>query len=158
MVVGQILNPLFSVINPTGNIHWKTNKKHVFVSCGSQGSRKIFQALLSQRKHFPDTEWIISLGTLNAHFRAEFEQWKDTQIFDWIPQQDIPHILDETDIAITRASATTLAELATRPLHMIIIPLALSARNHQMINAQIYEQKGHVIMQEKDLGNQLFPL
>ena len=59
--------------------------------------------------------------------RNDFKEWKDTQIFDWIPQEDIPYILNGSDIAITRASATTLAELSTRNIHLIIIPLAISA-------------------------------
>ncbi len=171
-VVGQILHPQFSLKNPTGNIEWKTDKKHVFVSCGSQGSRKVFQTLIEQRKQglsplslgeaprravgvrvlWSDTEWIISLGTLNTNMRAEFEKWEHTQIFDWIAQEDIPHILDETDIAITRASATTLAELATRPIHLIIIPLAISAGNHQLTNARVYEKMGHTVILESDLA------
>jgi UDP-N-acetylglucosamine--N-acetylmuramyl-(pentapeptide) pyrophosphoryl-undecaprenol N-acetylglucosamine transferase len=35
-VIGQILHPQFFEKNPTGNINWKTSKKHIFVSCGSQ--------------------------------------------------------------------------------------------------------------------------
>ena len=72
-------------------------------------------------------------------------------MFDWIPQSDIPHILDGTDIAITRASATTLAELSTRPIHLMIIPLALSAGGHQVRNAQVYEKNGHTVVLEEDL-------
>lgn len=151
-VIGQILHPQFFAKNPTGSIEWKTNKKHIFVSCGSQGSRKIFETLLNQKKNFPDTEWIISLGTLNGNLRSEFEQWEDTQVFDWISQADIPHILDGSEIAITRASATTLAELSTRPLHLIIIPLAISAGNHQISNARVYEKEDHTVILEEDLG------
>lgn len=150
-VVGQILHPQFFEKNPVGNIEWKTNKKRIFVSCGSQGSRKVFQTLLDQKKNFPDTEWILSLGTLNRNLRGEFEKWKDTQVFDWISQEDIPHILDGTDIAITRASATTLAELSTRPIHLIIIPLAISAGDHQIHNARVYEKDGYTVLLEEDL-------
>ncbi|MDD5376873.1 MAG: glycosyltransferase [Candidatus Gracilibacteria bacterium] len=150
-VVGQILHPEFFTKNPTGDIEWKTKKKHIFVTCGSQGSRKIFQTLLDQKQDFPDTEWIISLGTLNRNMRAAFENWKDTQIFDWIPQSDIPHILDGAEMAITRASATTLAELSTRPIHLMIIPLAISAGDHQLHNAQAYQRDGHTVILESDL-------
>ena len=150
-IVGQILHPLFFKKTPKGNIEWKTNKKRIFVSCGSQGSRKIFQTLLDQKERFPETEWIISLGTLNAHFREAFEKWEDTQVFDWISQEDIPHILDGAEIAITRASATTLAELATRSIHLIIIPLAISAGNHQVCNAESYKKDGHTVILEKEL-------
>lgn len=149
--MGQILHPRFFVKDPNGKIGWKTDKKHVFVSCGSQGSRKIFQALLDQKENFSGTEWIISLGTLNRNMRTAFEEWEDIQIFDWIPQEDIPHILEETDIAITRASATTLAELSTRPIHLVIIPLAISAGNHQSYNAQAYVQAGHTVISEECL-------
>lgn len=149
--MGQILHPRFFEKDPTGTINWKTDKKHIFVSCGSQGSRKIFQTLLDQKKDFPDTEWVVSLGTLNGNMRSEFEKWEDTQVFDWIAQEDIPHILDGADIAITRASATTLAELATRPICLIIVPLAISAGNHQVFNAQAYEKYGHSIVLEQDL-------
>lgn len=80
-----------------------------------------------------------------------FETWENTQVFDWIPQADLPHILDGTNIAITRASATTLAELTTRPIHLIIIPLAISAGNHQYLNAQVYEKIGHTLIIESRL-------
>ncbi|MDD5197821.1 MAG: glycosyltransferase [Candidatus Gracilibacteria bacterium] len=151
IIIGQVLHPDFFAKNPTGNIEWKTDKKHIFVSCGSQGSRKIFQTLSDQKDSFPGTEWIISLGTLNGNMRSEFEQWEDTQVFDWISQADIPHILDGADIAITRASATTLAELSTRPIHLVIIPLAISAGNHQVWNARVHEKNGHTVILEKDL-------
>lgn len=83
--------------------------------------------------------------------RPAFEQWENTQVFDWISQEDIPHILDGAEIAITRASATTLAELATRPIHLIVIPLAISAGNHQFYNARVYEKDGHSVILEQDL-------
>jgi UDP-N-acetylglucosamine--N-acetylmuramyl-(pentapeptide) pyrophosphoryl-undecaprenol N-acetylglucosamine transferase len=123
------------------------------VSCGSQGSRKIFQTLLNQKKSLPDAEWIITLGTLNTNLRSAFESWENTQVFDWISQEDIPHILEGTQRAITRASATTLAELSTRRIHLIIIPLAISAGNHQVCNAQAYRQMGHTVIIEEDLDN-----
>lgn len=133
-VVGQILSPDFFVKNTTGSIEWKTNKKHVFVTCGSQGSRVVYQTLLDHKESFPDAEWIISLGTLNRGMRDKFSSWLDVQLFDWIDTKDIPHILDGADVAITRASATTLAEITTRPIRMIIVPLAISAGDHQVLN------------------------
>jgi UDP-N-acetylglucosamine--N-acetylmuramyl-(pentapeptide) pyrophosphoryl-undecaprenol N-acetylglucosamine transferase len=143
-----MLHPDFYLEYPSGSIEWKTNKKHIYVSCGSQGSRIIYQTLLNQKKDFPDAEWIISLGTLNRNLREQFNIWEDTQLFDWIDAKDIPHILDGTDVAITRASATTLAELTTRSIRLIIIPLAISAGNHQFYNGKIYEKLGHKLIDE----------
>lgn len=65
----------------------------------------------------------------------------DTQAIPWIRQEDIAHLLSDTDIAITRGSATTLAEIDLFGIKKIIIPLPYSAENHQYWNAKEYEKK-----------------
>jgi UDP-N-acetylglucosamine:LPS N-acetylglucosamine transferase len=97
-------------------------------------------------------EIILVLGKLNEDMRERFEskisQSQDSSILDsltlldWISQPDLAHIIPETDIAITRGSATTLAELTYRQssIHLIIIPLPYAAENHQYWNAKEYEK------------------
>ncbi len=60
---------------------------------------------------------------------------------EWISQEDIAHLLSDTDIAITRGSATALAEIDAFGVKKIIIPLPHSADNHQYYNALEYEKK-----------------
>jgi UDP-N-acetylglucosamine:LPS N-acetylglucosamine transferase len=75
------------------------------------------------------------------------------QILDWISQGDLAHIIPDTDISVTRGSATTLAELtafAKKP-HLIIVPLPFSAGNHQYYNALEYEKIGHTVVEQKDI-------
>ena len=88
--------------------------------------------------------------------RSEFEIIPNCQAVEWISQSDIAHLIRDTDLAITRGSATTLAELTvfgTRP-KLIIIPLPYSANNHQYYNALEYEKIGHTVLEQKNL-NQL---
>lgn len=70
------------------------------------------------------------------------DAWKNfphIQVLDWLDKTDQYSVFSGTDIAITRGSATTLAELDAFQIKKIIIPLPHAARNHQYYNAQEYE-------------------
>jgi type II secretory pathway component PulM len=71
----------------------------------------IFEEILKNYSGNNQYEWIISLGKLNSGMQAEFEKIPDCQALEWLSQIDIAHLIRDTDLAITRGSATTLAEL-----------------------------------------------
>lgn len=71
----------------------------------------------------------------------KFRKIPDCQAVEWISQEDIAHILSDTNIAISRGSATTLAEIDVFGVRKIIIPLPYSAENHQYWNAKEYEER-----------------
>jgi UDP-N-acetylglucosamine:LPS N-acetylglucosamine transferase len=93
--------------------------------------------------------------------KSEFSKMKNTQALEWISQIDIAHLIQGTDLAITRGSATTLAELTNfsdrktknqKPkTTLIIIPLPYSSGNHQYYNALEYEKMGHIVLEQKHL-------
>lgn len=73
--------------------------------------------------------------------QTKFDKISDCQALEWISQSDIAHLIQDTNIAITRGSATTLAELTSfseSKTKLIIIPLPCSAGNHQYYNALEY--------------------
>ena len=169
---GQILHPIFSEKRTEGSFHgpidWHTKLPHILVFCGSQGSRAIFETIIREWGHFPKAEWIVALGTLNREMKSAFlalntwmradEGWF-IQGVEWLSQENVAHLITKTDIAITRWSATTLAELTfydaspsklgTHTPRLVIIPLPYSARNHQYENAKAYEKLGHTILEQK---------
>lgn len=150
-VIWQILDPIFT--SDSTHIHssiWKTKKKHIFVLCGSQGSRSIFQEIIQNCKDL-DAEWILSLGNLNTGMREQFHDFSNIQLFDWIKKVDIVNILSDTDICITRWSATTLAEIDIFHVPKIIVPLPDSAGNHQYHNAIEYEKRWDILLEQKNL-------
>ncbi len=158
-VIWQILDPIFSryPINQQSDqptITWKTSKPHILVICGSQGSRAIFESIIHQFSGNNNYEWIIALGKLNSNMQDEFSKMSDCQALEWISQSDIAHLIQNTDIAISRWSATTLAELtswdAIKP-YLIIIPLPYSAWDHQYYNALEYEKIGHTLLGQDNL-------
>ena len=70
--------------------------------CGSQGSRAIFESIIHQFSGNNNYEWIIALGKLNSNMQDEFSKMSDCQALEWISQSDIAHLIQNTDIAISR--------------------------------------------------------
>lgn len=152
LVIGQILDPVWYKHDEiSSNITWKTNLRHILVICGSQGSRAIFEEL-SHTIGSIDAEFKIILGTLNQDMKALFDQYSHVEAIDWIESQDLLCILQDTDLVVTRWSATTLAELSTSSAHFIIIPLPDAMNNHQYYNAFYYERLGHTVLLQSDIS------
>ena len=150
-VVGQILDPKLFEKNPSQTIFWKTTKKHILVICWSQWAKSVFEAISCSCQNL-DAEWIVVLGKLNADMRPHFEQFQNIQILDWLEKSEQNQIFSETDIAITRGSATTLAELDFFDIQKIIIPLPSAAKNHQFFNAKEYEARGDILLEQNSLS------
>lgn len=72
---------------------------------------------------------------------------------------DILEYYKSTNLVITRAGSSALAELLNCNIPIITVPLESSAENHQYKNAQYFKKKGYAIMiEERDLRNKLFDL
>ena len=72
---------------------------------------------------------------------------------------DILKYYNSTNLVITRAGSSALAELLNCKIPIISIPLATSSENHQFENAQYFVKRGFGIMvEEKDIKNKLFDL
>ena len=64
----------------------------------------------------------------------------DNIVFDF--DQNLNLLLDQVDLCITRAGASTLAEISLLNKPFIAIPLPSSKDNHQLENANYYKNKG----------------
>ena len=72
---------------------------------------------------------------------------------------DILRYYDLTNLVITRAGSSALAELLNCKIPIISIPLTSSSENHQFKNAEYFKKKGFGFMiEEKDIKNRLFDL
>ena len=150
IIVGQILHP--DLLKPPKNFkYWKTEKSHVLVICWSQWARNIFRAIYN-RCRWVDVEWIIVLGLLNTEERAHFQKFRNITIYDWLDPHTLGSILKNTDLAITRWSATTLAEIDEFHVRKLIIPLPWSSSNHQLYNAKWYEEaRKDIVLEETEI-------
>ena len=57
-------------------------------------------------------------------------------------EKNFVNLIEESDLCITRAGATSLAEISIMNKPFIAVPLPTSKDNHQMENAKFYEKAG----------------
>ena len=64
----------------------------------------------------------------------------ENKIFDF--EKKFINLINMSDLCITRAGATSLAEISFMKKPFIAIPLPTAKDNHQMENAKFYEERG----------------
>lgn len=154
---GQILNP--EIIEWLENLNLDENMYlNVIVIAWSQGSTRIFENLVKILPKLSFVDFTIILWEKNKHFRKDFIRYDNVRCFDFISQKELWKILKQTDIAITRAWATTLWELTSFWIHSIIVPLTESAWNHQQKNAEFFKEKywSDIILEDENLDENIF--
>jgi UDP-N-acetylglucosamine--N-acetylmuramyl-(pentapeptide) pyrophosphoryl-undecaprenol N-acetylglucosamine transferase len=74
----------------------------------------------------------------------------------WRLERFLPRLYEElswSDLAVARAGAMTLAELAAAGRPSILVPFESAAHGHQLANARVFEEAGAaVVIEEKDLS------
>jgi len=156
ITTGQIMNP--ELLEWLDNLKLEENKKlKVLVIAWSQGSTIIFENLLKIIPDLPNIEFEIILWEKNGHFKEKLNVFINTIIHDFVDQKTLWKIYKQTDIAITRGSATVLAELYYFGIHSIIIPIT-NAWNHQIYNAKYYQEKiwSDILDENKNLSLEIF--
>ncbi len=160
ILVGQILNPnLLKNIDKVWEL--KENEKlEILVIAWSQGSSFIFEHIKSVLNNLIDIHFTIILWDKNLHFRKDFETFNNVTLYDFVDQEKLWEIYSKSDIAITRAWATTLWELYFFWIHSIIIPLEWSAQNHQVLNTDYFKENfwSDVLYENDKLNLEIFRL
>jgi len=155
--VGQILNP--ELLDYITSLEVKENEKlEVLVIAGSQWSTTIFDNLIKILPDLWDINITVILGEKNLHFKEQFQKHFQVTVYDFVDQKTLGKIYKKTDIAITRAGATTLWELNNFWIHSIIIPLKNSAGNHQQSNAEYFSENfgSNILDEEHNLSLEMF--
>lgn len=155
----QIVNP--ELLKNVDKFHTEENEKlEVLIIAWSQGSTTIFEAVKSILNNLIDVNFTIILWEKNLHFRPYFSEFNNVCLYDFVSQKDLWEIYQKTDIAISRAWATTLWELYFFWIHSIIIPLEWSAQNHQVLNANYFKENfsSDVLIESSKLNLEIFRL
>lgn len=130
----------------------KNPRTQILVSCGSQGSATIFDAVLDLLPWAQDIDFHIILGVKNLDYRAKFEQFPNVEIFDFFYNQtDYLRVVQKCDVAIAR-SGSSIFEFEAFGLHMILIPHPFTGNNHQYWNAVAFQKKGHELLEQKNIS------
>lgn len=130
------------------------NKDVILVMGGSQGALKInqvFSKIVEKLKNF-NIIWI----TGKSHFNKFKSKQMDGRIYITPYLKEMEYAYNITKLAIARAGALTITELAYFGIPAIFVPLPISAENHQLINAKIVQEAGGgIVIEEKNLNPEI---
>ncbi|PID34827.1 MAG: hypothetical protein CR971_01215 [candidate division SR1 bacterium] len=122
-------------------IHQQGNKikTNLLLIGGSQGAKTLYEAVISANPG-PEYNIFVILGKENQALRTLFQQkLPHVKLFDFVSQQEMGTLLYHTDIAITRAGTTSLAEQKLYGIKSIIV--AIPWTHDQSTNAKYYVNK-----------------
>lgn len=125
-------------------------RKRILILGGSQGSRSVNQivaAAIDQGLKLP-SEWDIVHQTGESQVAEIRDHYRRRGIAARVEAflSDMRAELAAASIAVSRAGAVTIQELACAGLPSILIPLSTSADNHQFFNARLLEDAGAALV------------
>ena len=133
----------------------KITTKIIFITAGNQGSHTInliIKNILPQLKNY----FIIhQTGKTDfSAFQKLTSKYNNYLAFDYLESNDMSHILNSSEIIISRSGANTSQEIVALNKKSILIPLKVSQQNEQLLNALWVKEKNlnlTEIIEEKNL-------
>ncbi|WP_435089798.1 UDP-N-acetylglucosamine--N-acetylmuramyl-(pentapeptide) pyrophosphoryl-undecaprenol N-acetylglucosamine transferase [Candidatus Pelagibacter bacterium nBUS_30] len=154
-----VLTPLLRKKYYERNNNLKIDKKFTVIVIGGSQGAKIFDELL--HKTFIKISKIKPLKVIHQTNEANINTLKNLYLKNKVENivfefdQNLYRLLSQADLCITRAGASSLAEIASLKLPFIAIPLPTSKDNHQFQNAKYYENKNCCWIIDQNNFNQL---
>jgi UDP-N-acetylglucosamine--N-acetylmuramyl-(pentapeptide) pyrophosphoryl-undecaprenol N-acetylglucosamine transferase len=155
VLINPLVSKIFYQIKKTKEIQ----KKFCFlISGGSQGA-KIFDELIKEvmvdiSKYY--TIKVIqqtSIENINSLKKFYASKNIENEIFNF--EKKFVDLINKSDLCITRAGATSLAEISILNKPFIAIPLPTAKDDHQMKNAKFYEEMGCCwVLDQKNLNRE----
>lgn len=129
-------------------------KPLVMITGGSQGSVHMNEAT---EKILPELLKVASVGLVagRKHYEQmvelkKFEVWKEAELTSnfrmWEFNSNMNELLGAADVVVSRAGATTIAELAALAKAVVLVPFEKLPGGHQVKNAKRLEKIGAVKM------------
>ncbi len=128
------------------------SKKLVLIVMGSLGSMTINNELQKIISKFKDKDYEVLIITGNNYYK-DFKD-KETSNVKIVPfLNNMLNVLKVCDLIVTRAGASTIAEVTAIGLPSILVPSPYVANNHQFYNAmELVNNKASILLEEKDFN------
>ncbi|HPG29535.1 MAG TPA: UDP-N-acetylglucosamine--N-acetylmuramyl-(pentapeptide) pyrophosphoryl-undecaprenol N-acetylglucosamine transferase [bacterium] len=135
---------------------FKEEKKTALAVGGSQGSailnETIFQSLDFFNNSGVKLRWITG-----KNFYEKYKNCQNGNILVYEYRNDIHKLIGESELIISRAGATSIAEYSVLNKKVLFIPFRQAAHNHQSFNALSYSKNYCAsVIEEKDLNKDIF--
>jgi UDP-N-acetylglucosamine--N-acetylmuramyl-(pentapeptide) pyrophosphoryl-undecaprenol N-acetylglucosamine transferase len=127
----------------------------VLIMGGSQGARGVndlvIQSLPRLAEHSPALQWLHLSGPNDVENvkQAYAAQKMKALVYPFLVEMEIA--LGAATVAISRAGASSLAELAATCVPTVLVPFPSATDNHQFYNARAFEETGAArLLEQKD--------
>lgn len=143
-------NPIRKEMISLGSLRKKEERFTLLIFGGSTGAHRINVAMVEALDFLerlkPFIKMIHQTGKEDLEYveRSYRERGYEAEVMPFIQEMALAY--QKADLVISRAGASTLAELAVCGKAAILIPYPYSAHQHQFINAQRFMEKGAAIM------------
>ena len=152
----KIIFPIIKKIYLQKKNHKKTSDQKIFLIIGGSQGAKFFQTELKNtvNKLSEKHNIFIYHQTNKDNFRnlEYFYKKNDIPFYLFDFNQSLENIYIKTDFCITRAGASTLAELVHFNVPFLAIPFPYSKDDHQLYNAKFYKDQNCCwLIEQKDI-------
>lgn len=135
------------------------HKPLVTIVMGSLGSKSVNEKLLESLRDFEKKDYQVLYVTGKNYYEEmknkAGELNHNVKLVPYI--DDMPSLLKNTTLIVSRAGASTMAEISAIGVPSILIPSPYVASNHQEYNArELSERNGALMILEKDLNSKDF--
>lgn len=133
----------------------RDNKKLVIIVMGSLGSTTISAKLKEMISSFSKKDYEVMIVTGKKYFDS-FKKLNCPENVTLVPfLENFINLLKDTDLIVSRAGASTIAEITAIGLPSILVPSPYVTNNHQFVNAKELEDAGACkILEEKDFSSE----
>lgn len=133
-------------------LHLNEEKKLVMIVMGSLGSLSINNELKKIIPKFTKQDYEVLLITGNKYYN-DFNKEVPVNVKIVPFLENMLNVLKKTDLIVTRAGASTIAEITALGLPSILVPSPYVANNHQYYNAkELVDSKAGILLEEKDFN------
>ena len=128
-------------------------KKLVLIVMGSLGSTTITNSLLEIIPKFKDKEYEVLIITGKDYYdKYPKDLPKNVVVLPFM--NDLVRLLKNVDVMVTRAGASTIAEILAIGLPSVLVPSPYVANNHQLFNAkELVNNNAALLLEEKNFNS-----
>ena len=139
---------------PKSEFGLKKDKKLVLIVMGSLGSTTITNALMDIIPKFKNKDYEVMIITGKDYYDSYPKDVTDNVII--VPfLENMVNLLKNVDVMVTRAGASTIAEILAVGLPSILVPSPYVANNHQYFNAkELVDKSAALMLEEKDFNSE----
>ena len=133
--------------------HLSGEKKTLLVLGGSLGAKSINDVMAENLKTFEENDLQVIWQTGKNYYEQLKNMNSDNiKVYDFIEDMNIAY--SACDLLLTRAGATTIAELLNLGIPAILVPSPNVAENHQYYNAKsLTDNNAAILIEDKNLRN-----